>query len=65
MKCYWCKDEAINECDYCGKLFCKKHGDTYGIQPNEENICNDCIIHVELEEQAEWEDELLLEEFEE
>ena len=65
MKCHWCEDEAVNECDYCYKLFCKKHGDTYGIEPNQEFICNECLINIDLEEQAQMLDELFLEEFEE
>ncbi|MEM3579575.1 MAG: hypothetical protein QXL54_05080 [Candidatus Bathyarchaeia archaeon] len=59
MKCDFCNDEAIEECDYCGRLFCKKHGDIY--EPNEERICNECLTEIELREQSEYEDELFLE----
>lgn len=59
LKCNWCDNEAIEECQECGKLFCSNHGDVY--YPEEETICNDCIWEIEKREQEEAEIEDFLE----
>ena len=41
-KCAYCNNDAWQECEKCGMLFCRQHGDQYGTKQNPEFVCNRC-----------------------